>query len=514
MRLIYRIAVRNLLRHKRRSIAVGLVIFIGAFFMTLGNGAIGGMEKGIEFNIVKGIYSDITIMPAEIKNDNLTSSIGDLTNIERYKEVKKIIKRQNDVHKFLFTLFGSAAMLDISTQGSSNDIETIILWGVDFDEYREMYGDNIDIIEGEALKKGEKGILINKTLRDRIYNLHNMWLLPENGSVVKENLTSEALAAYDNLRTRNDLVLMGITGSTTSTDVRVPVKGIFKYKQINDLVGNYFNFIDIETARECLGYITAADMIKDLPEEDQRLLNSVDDEANLFSDNPVSESNFYENPEHKSDDNLKSNKKENVTNDYDTEAFNLGQVNVKQGESPEIASERINLAFKEANLDKFVRAVPWRRAWALISGFIGAIGSGLMIFINCIFFAAILMIANTLSMAAMERTGEIGTMRVIGAQKRFTSGMFITETSFLSFIFGGLGILSGIVAIIAFNVMDIRTASPFLQFAFGGDVFRPILEINGIITCIVQLAVIPLLGLIYPVLVARRIRPIDAMTRN
>ena len=91
MRLIYKIAVRNLLRHKRRSIAVGLVIFIGAFFMTLGNGAIGGMEKGMEFNIVKGILSDITIMPAEIKNDNLTSSIGDLTNIERYKEVKKIM---------------------------------------------------------------------------------------------------------------------------------------------------------------------------------------------------------------------------------------------------------------------------------------------------------------------------------------------------------------------------------------------------------------------------------------
>jgi putative ABC transport system permease protein len=161
-----------------------------------------------------------------------------------------------------------------------------------------------------------------------------------------------------------------------------------------------------------------------------------------------------------------------------------------------------------------VRAVPWRRSWALISGSIGAIGSGLMIFINCIFFAAILMIANTLSMAVMERTGEIGTMRVIGAQKRFTSGMFVAETSFLSFIFGGLGILSGIVAIIAFNVMDIRTASPYLQFVFGGNVFRPILEINGIITCIVQLAVITLLGLIYPLLVARRIRPIDAMTRN
>lgn len=514
MRLIYKIAVRNLLRHKGRSAAVGLVIFIGAFFMTLGNGAIVGMEKGMEFNIIKGLLGDISIISAERKNDNLSGSLEDLTNIERFEEVKKIISDRDDVHKLLFVLLGSAAMLDISMgQGSPNDLETINFWGVNFEEYREMYGDNIEIIEGKTLKAGEKGILINTTLRDQIFNLHDMWLLPENGSVVKKNLTSEALAAYDNLRTRNDLVLMGITGTTTSTDVRVPVKGIFKYTQINELIGD-INIIDSETARECLGYITAADMITDLSEEDKRLLNTIEDEENLFSEEIVSENDFSGNSAFNYDDNFKSNEKEKVTADYDKGAFTLGQVNIKQGVSPEIVSERLNLAFQEANLDKIVRAVPWRKSWAVLSGYAGIIGSGLMIFINCIYFAAILMIANTLSMAAMERTGEIGTMRVIGAQKRFTSGMFVAETSVLSFFFGGLGILSGIAAIMAFTVMNIKTTSPYLQLVFGGSVFRPILEINSIITGIVQLAVITVLGLIYPVLVAGRIKPIDAMKRN
>jgi ABC-type lipoprotein release transport system permease subunit len=515
MRLVYKIAVRNLLRHKRRSVAVGLVIFIGAFFMTLGNGAIVGMEKGMESNIIKGMIGDITFMSAEIKDDNMINSFRDLTKIERYKEVKKLISSHEDVHNHLFILPSAAVMLDISMgQGSSNDLETVNLWGVDFEEYREMYGDNIDIIEGEALKKGEKGILVNTVLRNRIYNLYNIWLLPESGSVVKENLPSEALAAYDNLKTRNDLVLMGITGTTTATDVRVPVKGIFKFKYVNELVGEWYNFIDTETARECLGYITAADMITDLPEEDKRLLNTSDDDENLFSDNLLSESDFSENPAYNYDDYSKSDEKEKVSVDYDKGAFTLGQINIKQGVSPEIASERINLALKDANLDKFVRAVPWRRSWALISGFSEAIGSGLMIFINCIFFAAILMIANTLSMAAMERTGEIGTMRVIGAQKRFTLGMFMAETSFLSFFFGSLGILSGIVAIIVLNAIEINITSTYLQFMVGGNVFHPILEINDIITGVVQLAVITILGSIYPVLVTRRIKPIDAMKRN
>jgi len=432
MQLIYKIAARNLLRHKGRSIAVGLVIFIGAFFMTLGNGTITGMEKGLEFNIIKGLLGDISIMSAERKNDNLSGSLEDLSNIERYAEVKKVISRQDDVHKLLFVLLGNAVMLDISMgQGPSSDLATISFWGVNFKEYREMYGDNIDIIEGESLKEREKGILINTTLREQIFNLYDMWLLPENGSVVKENLNTEALAAYDNLRTRNDLVLMGMTGTTTATDVRVPIKGIFKYKQINELVGS-LNIIDRETARECLGYITAADMITDLPEEDRRLLNTVDDEKYLFSEDLISENEFSESSTYSHDDIFKSDEKEKTTVDYDKGAFTLGQINLKQGISPEIASERINLAFREANLDKFARAVPWRRSWAVLSGYARIIRSGLMIFINCIYFAAILMIANTLSMAAMERTDEIGTMRVIGAQKRFTSGMFMAETSFLS----------------------------------------------------------------------------------
>jgi putative ABC transport system permease protein len=514
MRLIYKIAARNLLRHKRRSIAVGIIIFIGAFFMTLGNGAIVGMQKGIEFNIVKGLLGDISIISAERKEDNLSGSLEDLTNIERFEEVDKIISEQEDVHKHLFVLLGAAAMLDISmVQGSANDLETITFWGVNYDEYQEMYGDNIEIIEGEALKKGEKGILINTTQRDRIFNLHDMWLLPENGSIVKDNLTTEALAAYDNLRTRNDLVLIGISGTTTSTDVRVPIKGIFKYKQINELIGE-INFIDSETARECLGYITAADLITDLSEDDQKLLNAFEDEENLFSDDIVSEQDFSETSAFNYDENLKSNEKEKVTADYDKGAFTLGQVNIKQGASPEIVSERLNHAFKEANLDKVVRAVSWRQSWSVLSGYAGVVGSGLMVFINCIYFAAILMIANTLSMAAMERTGEIGTMRVIGAQKRFTSGMFVAETSVLSFFFGVMGILSGITAIMTFNVIEFKTASPYLQLVFGGSVFRPILEMNGIITGIFQLAVITVLGLIYPVVVARRIKPIDAMKRN
>ena len=51
MRLTYKIAFRNLFRHKGRSIAIGFVLFTGTFCMTLGNGTITGMKKSMERNL-------------------------------------------------------------------------------------------------------------------------------------------------------------------------------------------------------------------------------------------------------------------------------------------------------------------------------------------------------------------------------------------------------------------------------------------------------------------------------
>ena len=54
---------------------------------------------------------------------------------------------------------------------------------------------------------------------------------------------------------------------------------------------------------------------------------------------------------------------------------------------------------------------------------------------------AIIIIVNTLSMAAIERTSEIGMMRAVGARKGFIRLMFLGETAALSAIFGGAGIV-------------------------------------------------------------------------
>lgn len=516
MLLIFKIAFKNLFLHKGRSFAVGGVIFIGAVCMILGNGTIAGREEGVERNIVKGLFGDITLISAERKNDSLTDNQEPLEMIDKYEEVQKVAATQDDVSQILPLILGYASVLDISNglTETTEGIETISFWGIDFDSYKKMYGDSVVITEGAPLKPGERGILLNEEYRKTVYNLHDIWILPENGSIIKENLPKDAQADYQNLHTRNDMVLMGMTGTTSTMDVRVPVKGIFKYKRMNELISS-FNLIDIETARQCMGFIAASDIKTDLSQEDQDLIKGTEEDLNsLFSKDGMVEKKMTYYAADNYDAILKAPAEEKETVDYNKGAYTLAQINLKQGITSENAADRLNRSFRDAGLDAYVRALTWKQAYPVLMRYSKIFRSGLMIFVYIIYFAAILMITNVMSMAAVERTDEIGTMRTIGARKAFVARMFVAETSLLSFLFGGLGILTGIIAVFLFDVAKLSTASAILQLLFGGDIFYPIVDINAVISGIIVLVVITAIAMVYPVFVAGRIKPMDAIKRN
>jgi ABC-type antimicrobial peptide transport system permease subunit len=52
------------------------------------------------------------------------------------------------------------------------------------------------------------------------------------------------------------------------------------------------------------------------------------------------------------------------------------------------------------------------------------------------------------------------------------------------------------------------------ELVFGGEVFQPTLGFMGLVTGIVGLGIVTLCAVIYPVLVARKITPLDAINRQ
>ncbi len=105
-------------------------------------------------------------------------------------------------------------------------------------------------------------------------------------------------------------------------------------------------------------------------------------------------------------------------------------------------------------------------------------------------------------------------MRAVGAHRGFIGRMFLAETFMLSAAGGGLGILVAVVTSWIFRAVRIRAISDFASLFFGGDTFQPTLGFVGLVGCIGLLAAVTVVSVLYPIFVARRITPLDAINRN
>ena len=198
--------------------------------------------------------------------------------------------------------------------------------------------------------------------------------------------------------------------------------------------------------------------------------------------------------------------------DLETGIYNCIFVKLKDSSTLDKSVEELNAKFKQAGLE--VRAATWKKATGFIGSMAVLIKGALFIFVSLLFFVAIIIIVNTLTMSAIERTTEIGMMRAVGARRSFISGMFFGETAILSVIFGGLGIILGVVIIHIIPMLNITTDNDLLQLMYGGDIFRPFLSFFDLLIVIVQLAAVTIITSVYPVKVANSISPLDAIARE
>jgi len=256
VKLIFKIAWRNILRHKGKSVIIGIILFLGSLLMTIGNGVISGMDRGLEKNIIEGFMGDIVIISGREKNDNVLFKImgESVESITTYGNIKEVLSDEKTIKGFL-PVGKNVTMILNEDEGDPG--YTMVL-GVDFDRYYEFFPDNFTIIEGKKASTGERAILIPRRARDEIYNMMDLWLTPENTVLNRDNLSKDASENSSDLRIKNSPVFMGLSEDGVASDLRVPVRGIISFKALNSIWGN-FSIIDIESYRQCLGYFTAAD---------------------------------------------------------------------------------------------------------------------------------------------------------------------------------------------------------------------------------------------------------------
>jgi ABC-type antimicrobial peptide transport system permease subunit len=384
------------------------------------------------------------------------------------------------------------------------------LIGVDFDRYRKVFPGNMKPVEGRLPLPGERGALLPTGTRKEAYDFMNIWFIPENESLHVANLTPEAKSKMGALSVKNNVVLMGFNDDNSTSDVRLGVKGVIKFKALNQIWG-HFTLVDIEAYRQCLGYFSASEKAVSLAPEQKSLLamdnSSLDD---MFSDKSfiVKTEKAAQLPQKITRSAVSTGKPVDV----DAGAYNMVLVFFKPQMPLKEGLNKLNTALREAKLN--VRAVSWKKAIGPIGNMAILIKGALVVFVLFLFFVAIIIIVNTLSMAALERTSEIGMMRAVGARKGFIGNMFFSETAILSFLFGGLGIAVGVVAVKVLTLCRFTSDNDMIQLLYGGDTFRPFLSVSDIGITVVLLIIVTLIAMVYPIIVARGITPLDAISRD
>lgn len=160
---------------------------------------------------------------------------------------------------------------------------------------------------------------------------------------------------------------------------------------------------------------------------------------------------------------------------------------------------------------KGVQAIDWRTASGLIGQFILVVAGVLYVAIFIIFLVTIVIINNSMVMATMDRVAEIGTMRALGAQRRFVLGMFLFETVVLGVLAGAAGALLGVGAVMLLNTVGIPATTDVLTFLFAGPALHPTTGVGNVVFALVLILIVSVVATAYPARIATRIQPVVAM---
>ena len=160
-----------------------------------------------------------------------------------------------------------------------------------------------------------------------------------------------------------------------------------------------------------------------------------------------------------------------------------------------------------------LKVIDWETASGMVGQFVMLL-RGILIFALIIFFGvALVIINNAMVMAALQRVKEVGTMRAIGAQRRFVVAMLLVEIIAVSVVFGvaGAALGGGVVAIIR-AAGGIPATTDLLFFLFSGPALLPHLGGSSVAASLIMVLAVAIASALYPAWIAMRVTPVEAMS--
>ena len=325
-------------------------------------------------------------------------------------------------------------------------------------------------------------------------------------------------------RVGDTLTLQAFSKSGYSHAQNVKVYGIFHFRGLDDsLLASAYNLMDMMTFRDLYGLMTPEKLkelaaikknvgVKDVSEKNAEEELFGDGEAGLVTDTKPTQ--IKEDDTKPLEREHASTEKAFTQEDIDHGVVLNAAVLLKDGTKlKETMAEITALSAK----DKLgLKVVDWRSAAGIIGQLILVLTIVLVVSFIVIFITALAIINNSMLMSMMDRIIEIGTMRAIGAHRRFVLAMFLLESALLSTTAVVVGVLAatGTAMLLSAKGWPAAGTNPILLVLFGGPHMHPHVTASAVIVGAVCIALVSFVATLYPALIATRVQPVVAMQRR
>jgi hypothetical protein len=308
------------------------------------------------------------------------------------------------------------------------------------------------------------------------------------------------------------------------SSVNVPVYGFVEFSGLErSALAGMMSIMDIHSWRDLYGYLTPerAAEIRQLKERaGARLIARENVEASLFGDDaeapaPAATSRPIDESRLLGAGAGKRAREDLLQRRYSPEETDAG-VALNAAvilEDPRRIGEtmpRLVAAARQAGME--VKAVTWLEASGIVGQSMGLLRMVLYLAVVIIFAVALVIINNAMVMATLQRVKEIGTMRAIGAQRRFVLALVVVEVVTTGLVFGGLGAALGILLVHVIGwTGGIGATNDTMYFLFSGPALIPRLGTASLVTSVAIVFLVSILSALYPALLAMRVTPLEAM---
>jgi ABC-type lipoprotein release transport system permease subunit len=494
--MIVKLALRNLYRHPRQTLSVGGLVMVAIALLFVGNSIFDGTEAGIEESFIASFTAHLALrarseLEFSIFGDQ-TPVIGELfrmPTLAPYPEIRRELETLPGVGS-VTSLVSGLALLEYGSYRAPAP-----LFGVEPDTYlHTMPG--ITLLSGRFLQRGERGVVLPEARLKRIE------------AEMKQPLPLGALIQFS--------VADGISFRIRSA----PLLGVIRYPLRNETLDSIV-LVDPTTLRELYNYLISSGP----GGKAQSVATSSSGATSAPNPSPsgFSVDSLFENPEPDKESSSQGVDRTVIEKEIaealkaprpavDEGAWNFILVRVKDGASVAQVHRGLERLLKEKQWEAEV--LTWRQTAGTSALFLYWMRMIFNIGFLVVATASLIILMDSFIMSVLERVPEIGTLRALGAPPSVIRRLFLLETTLLAAGAGLLGVGLGVGVSLFLKAHPFRLENPFLIQLFGGAGLIPRISFPRTVLSWAVAVGMGLLGWIYPVRVALRVEPRQAMERR